>query len=82
MIKTWSLERPAQNGVSFNIAHKKYNIGECQWAEAVFMAKEKMHKEGRNYLTNEEKRYIVNLAKSAYPEYNWKKGGYKGGKRF
>lgn len=35
-----------------------------------------MHKEKRNYLTEEEWNNLVNLAKEAYPEYNWEEGGY------
>lgn len=61
------------------MTHFYYNIGRCQWAEAVCFAKEKMHIEGRNQLTMAEKRYIVKLAKDNYPEFNWKKGGYKNG---
>ena len=40
------------------------------------MAKEKMHIVNRMKLTEEELRYIVKLARTAYPEYEWKKGGY------
>lgn len=75
-------DRVGAQTVIHEITHHKYGIGGCQWAEAVCMAKEKMHKEGRNYLTGEEIRYIVDLAKRAYPEYEWKKGGYKNGKYF
>lgn len=64
----------AAQTVIHEITHHKYGIGKCQWAEAVCMAKEKMHKENRTYLTIAEKRYIVGLAKKFYGEYNWKKG--------
>lgn len=60
--------------------HLYYNIGQCQWAEAVCFAKEKMFLTGRP-LTIQEKRYIVKLAKDNYPEFHWKKGGYGYGKR-
>ena len=36
----------------------------------------------RNKLTAEEKRYIIKLVNKEYPEYKWKKGGYKNGKYF
>ena len=71
--------RVAAQTVIHEVTHQRFDIGKCQWAEAVCMAKEKMHITGRNTLTVEEKRYIIKLAKEAYPEYNWKKGGYKGG---
>lgn len=60
--------------------HLYYNIGQNQWAEAICMAAEKMFLTGKP-LTIAEKRYIIKLAKTAYPEYNWKKGGYGYGKR-
>lgn len=63
------------------VCHLKYRIGECQWAEAVCMCHEKMHKENRTWLTFPEKRKIVRLAKQAYSELNWKKGGVINGKR-
>ena len=74
--------RIAAQTVIHEVTHQRFDIGECQWAEAVCMAKEKMHITGRSTLTAEEKRYIIKLAKKAYPEYNWKRGGYKGGQRF
>lgn len=72
----------AAQTVIHELTHYRYDIGGCQWAEAVCMAHEKMHKERRNNLTADEKRYIVRLAKTAYPEYEWKRGGYHGSKRF
>lgn len=74
-------DRVAAQTIIHEVTHLKYGIGGCQWAEAVCMAHEKMHKEGRNYLTPNEKRYILELARDAYPEYKWKKGGYKNGKK-
>lgn len=70
----------AAQTVIHEIIHHKYGIGKCQWAEAVCMAKEKMHKENRTYLTIAEKRYIVGSAKKFYGEYNWKKGGTQYGR--
>lgn len=60
--------------------HLYYNIGQNQWAEAMCMAAEKMFLTGKP-LTIAEKRYIIKLAKTAYSEYNWKRGGYGYGKR-
>lgn len=68
--------------VIHEMTHHRYNIGECQWAEAVCFAKEKMHIENRTTLTFAEKRYIIGLVKKAYPELNWKKGGYRSGRKF
>ncbi|MCM1463574.1 MAG: minor capsid protein, partial [Bacteroides sp.] len=60
--------------------HLYYDIGQSQWAEAVCMAAEKIFLTGKP-LTIAEKRYIVKLAKAAYPEYNWIKGGYGHGRK-
>lgn len=70
----------AAQTVIHEITHHKYGISSCQWAEAVCMAKEKMHKENRTYLTISEKRYIIKLAKDNYPDKNWKKGGTRYGR--
>lgn len=75
-------ETVAAQTVIHEVTHARYNIGKCQWAEAVCFAQEKKHIIGRNELTFSEKRYIVELAKKNYPEYEWKKGGYSGGKYF
>ena len=74
--------RVAAQTVIHEMTHFYYDIGYCQWAEAVCFAKEKMHIEGRNKLTLSELRYIVKLTKDNYPELEWKKGGYKDGKPF
>ena len=73
----------AAQTVIHETTHLYFNIGQCQWAEAVCFAREKMFLTGRK-LNVSELRYIVSLAKQAYPEFNWKKGGYgyKRGKRF
>ena len=74
-------ERVAAQTVIHEATHLYYGIGQNQWAEAVCFAKEKMFLTGRS-LTVAERRYIVKLAKSAYPEFCWKKGGYGYGKHF
>lgn len=73
--------RVAAQTVIHEVTHQRYGIEKSQWAEAVCMAKEKMHIVGRNYLTISEKRYIVDLAHRAYPEFNWKRGGNINGRR-
>ncbi|MCD8026661.1 MAG: hypothetical protein LUF33_06980 [Clostridiales bacterium] len=62
--------RVAAQTVIHEVAHMRYDIGNCQWAEAVCMAKEKMHIMKRTYLTVEEKRYIVKLAREHYSNLN------------
>lgn len=71
----------AAQTVIHEVTHHRYGIGKSQWAEAVCMAHEKMHITGRNYLTISEKRYIVGLARKAYPEFKWRKGGYVNGEK-
>ena len=75
-------ERVAARTVIHEMTHFYYDIGNCQWAEAVCFAKEKMHIEGRNKLTVAELRYVVQLAKDHYGGLSWKKGGYRNGKHF
>lgn len=72
----------AAQTVIHEMTHFYYDIGNCQWAEAVCFAKEKMHIEGRNKLTFAELRYVVGLAKKHYYDLDWKKGGYRNGKYF
>lgn len=74
--------RIAAQTIIHEMTHFYYDIGNCQWAEAVCFAKEKMHIEKRNELTIAEKRYIVKLARDNYKNLNWKKGGYKNGIKF
>ncbi len=75
-------QRVAAQTVIHEMTHFYYDIGGCQWAEAVCFAKEKMHIEKRNKLTYKELRYVVKLATDNYDELNWKKGGYRNGKTF
>ena len=72
----------AAQTVAHEVCHHKYDIGKCQWAEAVCMCHEKMVKENRTTLTFAEIRKIVKLARDNYPELNWKKGGYRNGRKF
>ena len=72
--------RVAAQTVIHEMTHFYYGIGNCQWAEAVCFAKEKMHIEGRSKLTISELRYVVKLARDNYPEFKWKKGGMLNGK--
>ena len=58
--------RVAAQTVVHEVAHHKYNIGGSQLAETICFAFEKMHKEGRNYLTQEEWDILVELAKNYY----------------
>ena len=71
--------RVAAQTIIHETTHFYFNIGQCQWAEVVCFAREKMFLTGRK-LTVSERRYIINLAKQAYPEFRWKKGGYGYGK--
>ena len=57
-------------------AHLRFNIGDCQHAEAICYAYEKMHKENRTVLYEDEWKKLVLLAKEQYWYYNWEKGGY------
>lgn len=75
-------ERVAAQTVIHEMTHFYYDIGNCQWAEAVCFAKEKMHIEGRDKLTFNELRYIVSLARDNYKNLSWKKGGYRNGRNF
>lgn len=61
--------------------HRKYGIGQSQWAECVCVSQEILHRRNRNYLTIDEKRMIIRAVKSVYPEYNWKRGGYIYGRK-
>lgn len=71
------LNAPQKNGASFNeMTHFYYQIGNCQHAEAVCFAMEKMHLLNRDYLTEEEWNQMVKLAVDNYPEYEWEDGGY------
>lgn len=74
--------RQCQNKLVFSqtivheMAHYRFGIGECQHAEAICFAMEKMHKERRNYLKPNEWEYVKKLAQDTYPELKWEDGGY------
>lgn len=58
--------RVAAQTVVHEVAHHKYNIGGSQLAETICFAFEKMHKENRKYLTQQEWNDLVILARRAY----------------
>ena len=58
------------------MAHYWYRIGNCQHAEAVCFAMEKMHILGRDYLTPDEWSQMVQLAVDNYADKKWEAGGY------
>ena len=66
----------AQQTFIHEVTHLRFGIGGCQHAEAICFSYEKMHKENRDYLTKAEWGKMVELAKMAYPEYDWEEGGY------
>ena len=69
-------ELVAQQTFVHEATHIRYGIGGCQHAEAICFAHEKMHRENRSFLYDDEWDYCVNLAKKAYPDYEWDFGGY------
>ena len=58
------------------MAHYRFGIGECQHAEAICFAMEKMHKECRDYLKANEREYVKKLAQDVYTDLKWEDGGY------
>ena len=74
--------RQCQNKLVFSqtivheMAHYRFGIGECQHAEAICFAMEKMHKERRDYLKPNEWEYVKKLSQDTYPELKWEEGGY------
>lgn len=73
-------ERAART-IIHECTHKRYGIGQSQWAECVCFAQELKHKYRRDYLTTSELRRIIKAVKDGYPEYNWRKGGMIYGRR-
>lgn len=72
----------AAQTIIHEMTHYHYNIGNCQHAEAVCFAMEKMHKERRDYLFKEEWDRMVKLAVDNYPELEWEAGEYGDFKQF
>ncbi len=72
----------AAQTIIHEMTHYHYSIGNCQHAEAVCFAMEKMHKERRDYLFKEEWDRMVKLAVDNYPELEWEAGGYGDFKQF
>lgn len=68
-------EKVAAQTIVHEVAHCELGIGNCQLAEAICMAKEKMHITNKDYLTRQEWEYVAKLARDNYPEYGWKHGG-------
>lgn len=58
--------RVAAQTVVHEVTHHKYGIGGSQQAETICFAFEKMHKENRKYLTQEEWDTLVEIARTAY----------------
>lgn len=52
------------------ITHVKYDIGECQWAEAVCETRALQHEKG--ILTIQDKRNIIKEIKKNYPDMKWR----------
>ena len=73
-------ERAART-VIHECTHRRYGIGQSQWAECVCFAQELKHKYKRDYLTFDEKKRIIKAVQEGYPEYNWRKGGLINGER-
>lgn len=73
-------ERAART-VIHECTHRRYGIGQSQWAECVCFAQELKHKYKRDYLTFDEKERIIKAVQEGYPEYNWRKGGLINGER-
>lgn len=59
------------------LTHRRYDIGDCFWAECVCRAHEYMHRYRRNNLTIQEKRSIIKEIKRDYsklnPDWKWRK---------
>ena len=58
------------------MGHYHYNIGNCQYAEAICFGLEKLHLTGKEKLTKNEWEYVKNLAIDNYPEFERRDGGY------
>lgn len=70
--KTVTIEKTAEI-IIHEAAHRKYDIGDDQWSEAVCIAQEVKHRVRRNTLTSQEKRSIIKLSKELYPEFPWRR---------
>lgn len=75
-------KRVAAQTLIHEMTHYWYHIGDCQHAEAVCFAMEKMHLLKRDYLTEDEWQQMVKLAVDNYTEYEWERGGYGDFKQF
>lgn len=70
----------AAQTVIHEYTHYRYGIGHSQWSECVCYSQELKHLRNRD-LTISEKKDIIKKVKEAYPEYNWRKGGFIGGRQ-
>ena len=71
----------AARTVIHECTHRRYGIGQSQWAECVCFAQELKHKYKRDALTYSEKKRIIEAVQEGYPEYKWRKGGLIYGER-
>lgn len=58
----------ASQSVVHEVAHREYGIERCQLAEAICMAKEKMHKENREFIYDDEWNILLDLAARYYDD--------------
>ncbi len=71
---TKSVEVTAET-IVHEATHKRLNVGGDQYSEFLCFREEMHHKLGREWLTEEEERNIINRVKKAYPEFKWKRDG-------
>ena len=67
----------AEQTIIHESIHLRYEIGDCQHAEAICFSFEKMHKENRDFLYRDEWDNMVALAKNSYSSYPWEVGDSK-----
>lgn len=65
----------AAQTLAHETTHHRFKIGGCQKAEAICMAYEKMLKENRTYLYDDEWEYVKKLAEENYNLFPWESGG-------
>ncbi len=75
-------DKDAAQAVIHELTHRKYDMGNCQWAEVNCFLAERMHYTGKVMLSDSEKKMIIKRVKEAYTNLQWKRGGYFNGKKF
>lgn len=70
--KTKTIEHTAEVLIH-EVAHRKYDLGGDQHAEAFCILQEVLHKKRENSLTADEIRSILKLTKELYPKLPWRK---------